>query len=84
MVQVSRVLPMSSDHTVTYVTGLYRVPPNARWTCQAIRGLPGLRPRAVQFACSYLGVRQRRQLLARDTPTDLSPFRTERQVRTNT
>src|SRR5687767_1485961 len=28
------------------------LPPNVRWSCQAIRGLRGLRPRFIGFACS--------------------------------
>jgi hypothetical protein len=44
--QVSRVLPMSSDYSVTYVPGLYRPRPNVRRSSQAIYGLRGLRPRS--------------------------------------
>ena len=36
--QVSRVLPMSLDYSVTYVSGLYRPPPNVRWSCRAVYG----------------------------------------------
>ena len=39
--QVSRVLPMSLDYSVTYVRGLYRQLPNVRWTCRGRYGTGG-------------------------------------------
>jgi hypothetical protein len=35
--QVSRVLPMSLDYSVTHVPGLYRLSPNVRCSCQSGR-----------------------------------------------